>query len=216
MKSNNSTSISFLIVDDHPIILDNLTIQIESVFPEARITRAETAEETLAFLRDDSYDLLILDIGLPDSSPLSFIQEVVSLKPKLPILIFSMYPEDVFAPRMLKLGVKGYLNKRSKSEEIILAISQVLSGGRYVSKMVTEVLVDMTIEGKSKSNLHNLSNRELEIAIMMANGKSAKEITAVLNIHSSTIATHKHRIFNKLRIKSLTELIHVVPFMNYY
>ncbi len=126
---------AILLADDHAIVRRGLRDLLQEALPNVRIGEAETAVEAVLAARSGEWDLLVLDISLPGRSGLDVLKDVKAARPKLPVLILSMYPEEQFALRALRAGAAGYLTKQSAPEELVGAVKKVLRGGRYVSAL---------------------------------------------------------------------------------
>lgn len=197
---------NIIIVDNHVAVLRGLKYLIKEHFPSFSITAVKNGQELLDRLRAAPYDLLIFDLGLPDVEPILFITTIQSICPNLDILVYSAYPETLFAKRMISLGVKGFVEKNSPESELIKAMREILAGGIYLSReMNKQMLLDSS---HNHSNpFDNLSNREFEVALLVTKGFSFKEIRTMLNLQPSTIATYKSRVFEKLNVSSVAELV---------
>jgi DNA-binding NarL/FixJ family response regulator len=148
-----------------------------------------------------------MDVNMPQTDSFGTLQTILALKPKTKIIMFSMNAEEVYAKRYLKLGAMGYLRKDAPNEEIIKAISTVLNNKRYVSPELNEKLLnDLQSKSKSENPFDKLSPREFEIVQHLSQGDSVAEISHKLNLHTSTIGTHKARIFEKLQCHNIIDL----------
>lgn len=198
---------NFIIADDHCMIRLGVSIILKNSDLDATIYQASTFLETIQYLSTITADLLILDINFPEGSSLNIIPTLRKIQPDLKILIFSAYKEDIYAVRYLNAGANGYLNKLSSKEEILEAINTVLTTGKFVSKKVREEIVNSYIFKKPTNPLEQLSNREIEIAKLLVDGSSNTDICISLNIQKSTVSTYRNRLFEKLNIHSLSDLI---------
>jgi DNA-binding NarL/FixJ family response regulator len=195
-----------LIADDHAILRKGLKETIEEELGETTFGEASNGREVLEHVREQRWDLVLLDIGMEGRSGLEVLEEVRSAKPQLPVLILSMYPEAQFAVRALRLGAAGYINKQSAPEELVLALKKVLLGGRYISASLAEHLANEVQGGTPKARHDALSNRELQVMRLIASGKSLKEIADELCISVKTVGTYHTRLLGKLAMKSDVEL----------
>ena len=199
--------IKVLVADDHAVVRRGvMQILIEA---PVKITADEAANgaEVLQAVRANDYDVLLLDMGLPDISGLEVMRRVRNIKPDLRILILSMYPEDQYAVRVLKAGAAGYLTKESAPEELVTAIQKVYRGGKYVTQTLAERLVaDLGLEGGSLPH-ESLSDREHQVMRKLASGKSVSEIARILNLSPKTISTYRARVLQKLGLKTTAEII---------
>ena len=142
---------------------------------------------------------------LADGNLLEIFQEIKQQNPHLPILIYSMSPEDIFAKRLNNLGASGYLNKQSSEEEVVKAMELFFTGRKYVSQKYFDMQHSAT-KGKSDNPFSNLSERETEVLLLLLKGKSVKEIASYFDLKSNTVATFKARIFDKIGVNNLMDL----------
>ena len=195
-----------IICDDHKIVRDGLKqilLQLQGV---SLIEEAGNSDEALILLKNEAFDILLLDISLPGRSGLEVLQLVKAKYPLTNVLMLSMLPQEQYAIRALKLGASGYLTKDTASEELLLAIRRVSTGGKYISQSLAESLA-MHLEKNANQQKHeNLSAREFEIMIQLANGKSLQEIGNELFISNKTVSTYRSRIMEKMELNKNTEL----------
>lgn len=196
-----------LVADDHPIVrkgVRDLLLQ-ESVC--SNVIEAENGTTTLSLIRRHAWDLLILDISLPDKHGLEVLKEVKRLRPTLPVLMLSLYPEREFAIRALKTGASGYLTKDQAPAELLMAVKEVLAGRRYVTTSLANQLAAHLNSGQP-ANVHDLlSNRELEVLRLLGRGKSVSRIADEIALSVKTVSTYRARLLEKLRLTSTAELI---------
>jgi len=196
-----------LIADDHAILRRGLIEILRREFKDAACGEAEDAEQTLAQVQGHDWDLVILDVTMPGRSGIDVLADLKRLRPKLPVLILSMHPEDQYGKRVLKAGASGYLNKDSAPEELIKAVRKVLAGGRYVSPALAEVLA-LDLGRQADQPLHDrLSDRELEILRLIGSGKTISQIAEVLHLSVSTVSTYRGRILEKMNLTTTAELM---------
>ncbi|MEW6001601.1 MAG: response regulator transcription factor [Nitrospirota bacterium] len=201
-------SIKICIADDHELIRRGFKQIIAEEPDMAVVGEAKNADEVLDFIRKKDCDVIILDISMPGRSGLDLLKELKVQKPKLPVLILSMYPEELYAVRTLKAGAGGYLTKDSASEELVKAIRKVVEGKKYVSPTLSEKLAfDLEI-GEGKPLHEHLSDREYQVMCMIASGKTVKDIAQELFLSVKTISTFRFRILEKMRMKNNAELTH--------
>lgn len=198
---------TFLIADDHSIVRQGVSLLIKELFFNAKIHHAGNFKETLKTLRETKIDLLVLDINFPDGNSLNIIAEAKAIQPEMKILIFSAYDEDIYALRYLNAGASGYLNKGSNEEEMKLALKSMMVSGKYITQNIKDRILDSYISKKPINPLELLSNREVEVARLLIKGYGNMEIAEHLNIKKSTVSTFKNRIFEKLEIDNLADLI---------
>ncbi|MGC2064282.1 MAG: response regulator transcription factor [Thermodesulfovibrionales bacterium] len=196
-----------LIADDHPIVLKGLKQILEESGIVRRITQVNSGEEVLATIKENNFDMVLLDISMSGINGIETLEEVKKLKPSLPVLILSMYPEKDYALRAIKAGASGYLTKKSAPAELANAISKIARGGRYISPVLAD-LIASTLTASSDTPPHErLSNREFQVLRMIASGKSLKEIGGEISLSPKTIGTFRTRILQKLNLTGNAELV---------
>jgi len=195
-----------LICDDHKIVRDGLSQILQQLEEVTFIGEAGDGNEALALLKGDVYEVVLLDISLPDKNGLEVLTSIKSKWPLTNVLMLSMHPQEQYAIRALKLGASGYLTKDTASEELIIAIKKVSAGGKYISQSLAENLALHLDDDMVRQKHEVLSNREFEIMIKIANGKSLQDIGNELFISVKTVSTYRCRIMEKMGLKKNTEL----------
>jgi two-component system invasion response regulator UvrY len=197
-----------LIADDHAVVRQGLK-QILGDTPEMVVAgEATNGQEVLDKIRAETWDVVVLDISLPDRSGLDILKQLRSERPKLPVLVLSMHSEDQYAMRVLKAGASGYLTKDSAPDELVKAIRKVVSGGRYVSSFLAEKLAFEIGTDSSRLPHETLSDREFQVLRLIAAGKSVTEIAAELYLSVKTVSTYRARVLQKMNLGTNAELIH--------
>ena len=200
-----------LVADDHEIVRMALIYVIKQLKPQAHLSEVNDYKSLYSTVSKDTYDLVILDVNMPNGSFQEAVNFIKMKQPSIKILVFSSQDELIYALRYLKLGADGYLNKESSSAQIQKALNAMLTSGRYVSEEVKDAMIFEALNGPAKSTpIESLSNRELQIANKLVEGIPLKELSNTLNLHSSTISTYKNRLFEKLNIQSIPELVEVL------
>ena len=195
-----------LIVDDHPIVRRGLR-EILRDERDWSVVEAENATDALDELRQDHFDLAIVDMDLPGMNGLELLKEIKRHKKNLPVLILSVYPEDQIAVRALKAGASGFVSKESAPEQLVGAIRKILAGGKHISERVADLLL-IYFEGSSVGPIHErLSDREFQILCLFGEGKSIKQIAEELSLSAPTVSTYRARILNKMEMRSTAELV---------
>lgn len=199
--------IRVLVADDHAVVRRGL-VQILTEAPDMVVAgEASTGREVLQAVWKHDYDVLVLDIAMPEGSGLEVLQQLQTLKPDLRVLILSMYPERQYAVRALKTGAAGYLTKESVPDELIAAIRKVARGGKYVSQSLAEQLAS-ELRGEVEKEPHQtLSDREYQVMTLLAAGKSVTDVAEELSLSVKTVSTYRARILDKLNLKSIAEII---------
>jgi two-component system invasion response regulator UvrY len=196
-----------LIVDDHAIVRRGLRQLLSDEYGDVEVGEAGNAAEALEHVHHAKWDVIILDISMPGRSGLDVLKEIKKEQPAAPVLVLSMHPEDQLATRALKAGASGYMTKESATEELVGAVNKVLEGGNYVSPTLAELLARDIGRDTGDVNLHErLSDREYEVMIMIASGKSVSEIADELSLSVKTISTYRARVLEKVHLKSNAEL----------
>lgn len=202
--------IRVFIADDHAVVRRGVRQILEEVDDVVVAGEAGTVRETLQAVRKNDYDVVLLDIAMPDGGGLEALEQLKSLKPKARVLILSMYPERQYAVRALRTGAAGYLTKDSAPEELITAIRQVARGGKYVTQSLAEQLAD-ELQGEMPKEPHEaLSDREYQVMRLLATGKTVSEIAADLSLSVKTVSTFRARILEKLHLKNTAEIVRYV------
>ena len=199
--------IRVLIVDDHAIVRRGLRELLSDEFRGAAFGEASTAQQALEQLWKQKWDVALLDITLPGRSGLDLLKEFKAARPRLPVLVLSVHPEDQFALRALKAGAEGYLTKESAPEELVKAIRKILAGGRYVSPTLAEKLALGVNKDFTRTPHETLSDREYDVMSRIASGKTVTEIAGELSLSPKTISTYRARILEKLGVKNNAAII---------
>jgi len=195
-----------LICDDHKIVREGLRQILQQLEGVTLIVEANDGKEALTFLMTDVFDIMLLDISLPDQNGLEVLQLVKSKYPSVNVLMLSMHPQEQYAVRALKLGASGYLTKDTASEELLLAVKRISTGRKYISQALAENMASQ-LEGNLPGQKHDfLSVREFDIMIKLANGKSLQKIGLELCISDKTVSTYRSRIMTKMELNKNTEL----------
>jgi DNA-binding NarL/FixJ family response regulator len=199
--------INILIADDHPIVRQGLR-QILSGIPDMRVAgEAVNGRETLDQVRADGWDVLVLDITMPDRSGFDILKELKHERPDLPVLVLSIHSEEQFAVRVLKAGASGYLTKENAPAELIKAIRKVVNGGKYISHSLAESLA-FGLDTASEQPRHEaLSDREFQVMQLMASGRTLTDIAEELSLSTKTVSTYRTRMLEKMNLKTNAEII---------
>lgn len=197
-----------LVADDHPIVRQGLAALIGAQSDMAPPGEAATAAETLERIRGERWDLIILDLNLPDGSGLEVLRRIRRERPGLPVLVLSAHPEEQFAVRTLRAGAAGYLNKQQAADELVVAIRRVLAGRRYVSTALAERLAAALDPDALDGDPHDtLSDREFQVLRLLGAGNAVSDIAAQLHLSVKTVSTYRARLLEKLGLRSTAELV---------
>lgn len=199
-----------LIADDHPLIRKGLIrILSDSVYVDA-VDEASDGFAALDLLRRNSYDVVVLDISLPDKDGMDVLPEIKQLVPDVPVLMLSIQPEEQYAVRAFRLGAAGCLNKSSAPEELVEAIRTVARGGTYLSPKAKDLVMD-SIRGDGRAKPHeSLSERESQVMIQIARGKTVGEIAELLSLSVKTVSTYRARLLEKLSLENNAQVMEYV------
>ncbi|MCU4189429.1 response regulator transcription factor [Flavobacterium sp. HXWNR29] len=200
-------SYKILIVDDHMVVKTGVSIILNSEINDLDIQFASTFSETLDKVKQFSYDLIILDINIPGGKNIEMIPEIRAIVPEVKILMFSAHEEEFYALRYVSAGADGFLNKLSSEEKLIDAVRSIREFGKYLTENLIDQLNNNLLNDEPLNPFDKLSKREIEIANLLVRGDGNLEISNNLGIQMSTVSTYKNRIFEKLKINNLVELI---------
>ena len=195
-----------LLVDDHDIVRQGLKNLIELEL-DIRVTgEAASGSEALKLVRANKYDIIVLDISMPDKNGVDTMHDLKHVAPDLPVLILSGYAEAQYALNLIRSGCKGYLSKGADSSEIIKAIKTIANGKRYISAELAELMTDQLSHPSDKQLHETLSHREFQVFFKLASGLSPTDIGAELNISTKTVSTYRMRILEKMSLKTNADL----------
>jgi DNA-binding NarL/FixJ family response regulator len=195
-----------LLVDDHNIVRQGLKNLIELETDLEVTGEAASGVEALKLIRSNSYDVVVLDISMPDKNGVDTLHDLKHIAPNLPVLILSGYAEAQYALNLIRSGCKGYLSKDADTDEIIKAIRTIAAGKRYISSALANLMTEQ-LSHPSEKQLHEaLSDREFQVFFKLAGGLSPTEIAAELNISIKTVSTYRTRILEKMSLKTNADL----------
>ncbi len=195
-----------LIADDHAIVREGLKQIIRNLKEVSSVDEAHEGHETYEMIRNNAYDMAVIDISMPGLSGLDILQKVRNAGISTRILILSVHSEEQYAMRALKLGASGYLSKGDAYSELSLAINKIAAGGKFVSSTLAEKILFDKLEKANQSIHESLSEREFQVMIQLAKGKSVTEIAGELFLSDKTISTYRARVLEKMNMKKNAEL----------
>ena len=202
--------LKILIADDHPIVRHGLRQLIAKTTDMVVVDEASDGWEVISKVGASDCDVVLLDISMPGLNGLDIIRQLKKESPRLPILILSMHSEEQYAVRAFRAGASGYLTKQSAPDELLAAIRKVSMGGKYVSSSLAERLASDLAIGAEQSPHKTLSNREYQVMLMIAAGKTVAEIAEELSLSVQTVSTYRSRILQKMQLKNNVELANYV------
>lgn len=199
--------VKILVIDGHEVVRQGVKQILEEVFSHVEVGEADTSQKAIAAVQQEPWDLGIVDISLPDQSGLELLCELHSTAPRLPLMALSLNTEEQYAVRAFRAGAKAYLTKQTAPEELARAVKQVLTGRMYVTASLGAHLGGSLSMHPARRVHHPLTERELEVLVLLAQGRSIKHIAQSLTLSMKTISTYRARLLDKLQLATTTELI---------
>jgi len=197
---------NILLVDDHELIRNGIARIISEEFPFSTLVEVGNGNSAERLARADKFDIIIMDISMPDKNGLDVLKQLRSESNKTPILILSIHPENQYALRSLRAGGNGYLTKNCGRTDLVNAINTVVKGRKYISPEVAEKLVSVFDTSIEKEQHELVSDRELQVLKLIASGKTVSEIANELTLSVATISTYRARLKEKMNMKNNAEL----------
>jgi len=201
---------NIIIADDHQVIREGIKRIINNEVDLKVISEVATGEALINKILKEKFDIVILDVGLPGKSGIEILSELRKIQPKLPVLIFSMQPEERIAIRAIKAGANACLSKNAHADELLKTLRGIATGRKYISAEIAERLANSIDQNCTDEPHKELSNREFEIMCLIAKGKSVKEIAGFLSISANTVNTYRTRILAKMDFGNNMELAYYV------
>ena len=199
-----------LIADDHSVVRNGIIKSLTSSFPNTEFGEAGNAIEVLRIINQAKWNLVILDINMPGRSGMDVLKEIKANYPSIPVIIFSMYPEDQFAIRAMRAGASAYLSKDISSKELEKAIKEILNGERYFTPSIVALMTN-ELRDNNNNNKHPhelLSDREHQVFLLIASGKNVSDIARELSLSVKTISVYRSIILKKMNLKNNAEITH--------
>lgn len=197
-----------LIVDDHPVVRAGIREILQETGEFRTVEEAASGQQALGRIREGAFDMVVLDISLPDINGLEVLREIRRRSPDMKVLVLSRHPEEQYAVGALKLGAMGYVSKNKVPEELAKAIRKVASGRKYVTPEIAEKILDAALHPEGENPPHTLlSEREMQVFLRLALGKTVSRCAQELFLSVNTISTYRQRVLEKLRLKTNAQLI---------
>lgn len=197
----------FLLIDDHPMVRDFFKRLLLQLYQDAAVEEAANAREAIALISHGPWDVVFLDIDLPDRSGLDLLHDLRAVAPEVPVLVVSGRLEEEFGERALKSGAMGFLQKGNMTDEIKIAIRRVRAGKKYISPELAARLLENNLNPVDQTPHAALSTREFEVLRMLGEGRTVSEIAAVLNLNVKTVSTYRTRVLEKLGLRNTAGII---------
>ena len=208
MVTAPATTLRILLVDDHPIVRRGLRDILVDAFPDSVIHEVGSGRDVSSLVRGHHWDVMILDLSLPDGSGLDVLKRVRHAQPRLPVLILSMHTPDQFARRAIAGGASGYLTKDAADAELVVAVSRLLRGGKYFGPEVLERVALGLHPDRDERPHERLSDREYEVLRLIGSGKTVSQIASALTLSVKTVSTYRARVLEKMDMRTNAELTH--------
>jgi two-component system invasion response regulator UvrY len=198
--------IRVIVADDHAVVRTGLQLILDSTTDIQLVAEASTGNELLNKLREEDFDVIILDIVMPGKDAIDVLKEMKLIGITTPVIIFSMNPEDQFAVRMFKNGAWAYINKEANPKELITAVRTVASGKKFYTSTQTDLFVNSIQENEGEFPHKKLTDREFQIMCLIAEGLSKTEISNQLSVSKNTISNHRNKILKKMKLSNNSEI----------
>jgi len=196
-----------LVVDDHEFTREGVIRILSDNFDVAKLARAGNYDDAMVQIRNEKWDIIILDISLPGKNGLEILRSIREIESKVPVLVLSMVPVSQYARRVLQAGASGYITKAEPAEEFIKAVRTISRGMKYFSPEVQQELPDLIDEAINKPKFHDLSDREFEVLRGLAEGKSTKELAREFKVSTNTVNSYRKRVLVKLHARTNIDLV---------
>ncbi|NDP21929.1 MAG: response regulator transcription factor [Paludibacter sp.] len=203
-----SETLRILVADDHTIVRNGIMKSLSDNFNAIEFAEASNSSEIMQHIHDAKWDLVTLDINMPGRNGMDVLKDIKEIHPEIPVIIFSMYPEDQFAVRAIKAGASAYLTKDISSKKLSEALKKILSGGTYLTSSIAE-LITCELRGSHDKPAHEmLSDREYQVFLLIASGLSVSSIAIELSLSVKTISVYRSNILTKMSLKNNSEMTH--------
>lgn len=199
--------IRILIADDHSVVRQGLQQIVSERMDMAMAGQASSGQEALDLVRENEFDVAIIDIAMPGRGGLDILRDLKAIRPDMKVIILSMYSEEQYAVRSLRDGASAYLTKTSAPDELLLAIETVAAGRRYITPSIADRLAGYIEDSAARPAHELLSDREMQVLVLIGSGKTVSEIAEELTLSVKTVSTYRSRILEKMALASNADLI---------
>lgn len=196
-----------LIADDHAVVRKGFVQILDEAQDIVEVDEAETGEDVIDMVRENDYDVLVLDLNMPGMSGFQVLEQVAVIRENLPVLVLSMHSEQQYGVRVLRAGAAGYIAKGTAPEELLTAVRRVAGGNKYISPQLAERLLNVLDHPNDGPPHQRLSDREFQVFRQLCEGVTVTEIGEQLNLSAKTISTYRSRVLDKMEMSSNAELV---------
>ncbi len=198
-----------IIADHHPITRKGIACMLKKNESFTIVGKASTGEELYESLQNNTPDILIMEIDIPNISGINALRSIKTEYPQVRVLIYSCHPEEIYALRSIKSGAAGYVPKTASTKTFMSALRKIAKGGIFLNEELTSTFTNRNVgESSAISRYKKLSSREIEVLNLLSSGKRNKDIANALDINEKTVSTYKTRLLKKLKVDNLADLIH--------
>lgn len=205
---SGKTALRILLVDDHPVVRRGVAGVIVDAYPHAAITEVGCGSDALASIGAQPWELVVLDLTLPDASGLEVLKQIKKVRPDVPLLILSIHPVVDFARRVMAAGASGYLTKAAAGTELAKAVSSLLNGEHYFGDQAFASLLPVATGDADDHPHERLSDREYEVLRLLGQGLTVSEVAKGLTLSVKTVSTYRTRLMTKMGMRTNAELVH--------
>ena len=201
--------VKILLVDDHELVRTGIRLILERVAGFVVVAEAKNGEDAIRYCRKDAPDIVLMDVNMQGIGGLEATKQIVRLSENTRVICLSMHAENPIPAKVMQMGASGFITKDAETEEMIRAIHKVAAGQKYVSPDIAQQIAIGKLDFNDANPFEQLSDRELEITLMLVKGQRVPGIANSLNISAKTVNTYRYRMFEKLDISTDVELTHL-------
>jgi len=201
--------IKIILVDDHEIVRTGLKMIVAKMSGIKIIAEAKNGQQAIDLANNSKPDVMLMDVNMPIMSGIEATRRISQHTPHTKIIILTVHAENPFPAQLLEAGACGYLTKGCAAHELEIAINTVAKGGRYIGTDIAQQMALSLLPGGESSPFDELSSREMEVMLLLAQGKNPRDIGEILLLSPKTVATYKYRILEKLKLENIIELAHL-------
>ncbi|OLY90582.1 two component transcriptional regulator, LuxR family [Cnuella takakiae] len=196
-----------IIADDHTIVRVGMRQLIQESYPFCNVVEVDNADDLVRRVLAEDWDAVVTDITMPGKTGIDALIQIRQVKPKLPVLVLTLHSEDAYALRAMRAGASGYLTKTVAAVDLVDALERIITGKNYITEQVAEIMVSAIFNPEGKVSKDLLTDREMEVLLLVAKGKKVREGAALLHISASSFATYRSRVMEKLQLFTVPDLV---------